>query len=137
MRNVSRLRLLYFLLFTSLLMCCPLCYSLPCRNYAPPSKINYIIVFSATTYTFHFGCFLERLSALISKCSLLLLTSFTKVLSPVFTTILYFIIYFWWRWGDSHPRPEPVSLCFIQQYLLFMSSVKSHNQNHHSHQIQL
>jgi hypothetical protein len=37
-------------------------------------------------------------------------------LSPVFTTILYFIIYFWWRWGDSHPRPEPVSLCFIQQY---------------------
>ena len=38
MRNVSRLRLLYFLLFTSLLMCCPLCYSLPCRNYAPPSK---------------------------------------------------------------------------------------------------
>ncbi len=42
MRNVSRLRLLYFLLFTSLLMCCPLCYSLPCRNYAPPSKAHHL-----------------------------------------------------------------------------------------------
>ena len=36
MRTVSRLRLLYFLLFTSLLMCCPLCYSLPCRNHGRP-----------------------------------------------------------------------------------------------------
>ena len=40
MRTVSRLRLLFFLLFTSLLMCCPLCYLLPCRNYAPPSEAH-------------------------------------------------------------------------------------------------
>jgi len=40
MRTVSRLRLLFFLLFTSLLMCCPLCYLLPCRNYSPPSEAH-------------------------------------------------------------------------------------------------
>ena len=40
MRTVRRLRLRYFLLFTSLLMCCPLCYSLPCRNQSPPSKAH-------------------------------------------------------------------------------------------------
>ena len=38
MRTVRRLRLRYFLLFTSLLMCCPLCYSLPCRNHDWPIK---------------------------------------------------------------------------------------------------
>jgi len=38
MRTVSRLRLLYFLLFTSLLMCCPFCYLLPCRNLVTPIK---------------------------------------------------------------------------------------------------
>ena len=38
MRNFRHLHLLCFLLFTSLLMCCPLCYSLPCRNYFSPIK---------------------------------------------------------------------------------------------------
>ena len=44
MRTVRRLRLRYFLLFTSLLMCCPLCYSLPCRNHDWPIKsiIHYL-----------------------------------------------------------------------------------------------
>ena len=91
MRNVSRLRLLCFLLFTSLLMCCPLCYSLPCRNYAPPSKA-------------------------------FLISSILVAINPLstFSDPASSLEYFWWRWGDSHPRPEPVSLCFIQQYHLIM-----------------
>ncbi len=36
MQIFRRLRLRCFLLFTSLLMCCPLCYSLPCRNHDWP-----------------------------------------------------------------------------------------------------
>ena len=36
MRTVRRLRLRCFLLFTSLLMCCPLIYLLPCRIYFRP-----------------------------------------------------------------------------------------------------
>ena len=87
MRNVSRLRLLCFLLFTSLLMCCPLCYSLPCRNYAPPSK------------------------AFLISSILVAINPLSTFFDPASS-----LEYFWWRWGDSHPRPEPVSLCFIQQY---------------------
>jgi hypothetical protein len=35
-------------------------------------------------------------------------------------TLVIFIIarrrplYFWWSWGDLHPRPEHFSSCFIQ-----------------------
>jgi hypothetical protein len=38
-------------------------------------------------------------------------------------TLVIFIIarrrplYFWWSWGDLHPRPEHFSSCFIQPYL--------------------
>ena len=38
MRTVSRLRLLFCLINGHRLPCCPLCYLLPCRNYAGPSK---------------------------------------------------------------------------------------------------
>lgn len=110
MRNCFRLHLLNLLGLRPSPLVLPSPLSCPVEPMSPPSKINYIIVFSETTYTFHFGCFLERISALTSKCSLLLLTSFTKVLSPIFTTILYFIIYFWWRWGELNSRPEHLRL---------------------------
>ena len=51
----------------------------------------YMCVFSDTTYTVIYGFFLLKAIAIFSKCSLLLLLFFTKILSPALTTILYFI----------------------------------------------
>ena len=68
------------------LPCCPLCYSLPCRNHAPPTKHTGIQFISESL----------KLSLDLSA------TSLSNMLR--------------WRRGDSNPRPRPVSLCFIQQY---------------------
>ena len=51
----------------------------------------YMRVFSDTTYTVMCGFFLLKAIAIFSKCSLLLLLFFTKILSPTLTTILYFM----------------------------------------------
>jgi hypothetical protein len=51
----------------------------------------YMRVFSDTTYTVIYGFFLLKTIAIFSKCSLLLLLFFTKILSPALTTILYFM----------------------------------------------
>ena len=62
MRTVSRLRLLCFLLFTSLLMCCPFRYLLPCRIYFRPNKVyyhlRYVLKFiqtATTSFIIYFG----------------------------------------------------------------------------------
>ena len=39
-RNAHHLRLVWFLLLTVSLPCCPLQYLLPCRNQSPPSKAH-------------------------------------------------------------------------------------------------
>ncbi len=79
----------FCLIYGHRLPCCPLCYLLPCRNYAGPSKE--------------------------------LLTNI-----PPHTSFLVWLMqkFFWWTWGDSHPRPEHFSLCFIQQYYLFQYTTK-------------
>ena len=70
--------------------CCPLCYSLPCRNLVTPIKKRHAIQ-----------------SILAIKLLLLHHTFY----------ICAYHILFWWRWGESNSRPEHLSLCFIQQFL--------------------
>ena len=65
--------------------CCPLCYSLPCRNQCIPIRKN--------------------TSPISDSCARGVRNLRVAPSRP-----------FWWRWGDSNPRPEPISLCFIQQY---------------------
>ena len=116
MRKLDRLRLFLFCCYgwespTLRLSHCRVVHSntlCPVETMAGPSKIH-----CKTSLALRITCLSPSSLVLYQRSS----RSFRCFCSnSMYSLLSFFIIYFWWTWRDSNPRPRHFSLCFVQPY---------------------